>query len=833
MNTDFPPVFVGKTDYPLRSDPSLRGNVDPFDVPHGEPARLLDGPPYANGLPHLGHVLNKHLKDAVARALTAQNHPVDWRAGWDCHGLPLELAVEKLGADRSDRLGFLAQARQFAQTQVDGQREVFEQQGWQADWHNSWKTMDPGMEAGTLRVFAQMVERGVVKVRQATVPWCAACQSTLSMAEQEEKSVQVQTWLASFALEDGTYLLSWTTTPWTLPLNQGLVVCPSARYVLLEKAGQRAWVSEDTAEKWARTLEAVVLEQTCQGVDLEGQAYRTPWTQGVVKASEAVLAQAGTGVLHAVPGLAALDTQLGEMFGWEVHDFLSVDGRVENSPCQAQNGLRAGSSIDEVRHAYEGWPFVHTVEMAQSLPHCWRHKKPLLTRPSRQVFVALDPAMRQKVAGWVQSMEFTPETGRARLKAAVEGRPDWCVSRQRTWGVPLALYLDPKTGGVHSKAAMWMRKVADAMEHEGVEAWWNSPDSRWVDEPALRVDDVLDVWFDSGCVPALLGQADVVVEGVDQFRGWFQSCLWVAAALGWEEPPFKRVVAHGFVVDEQGRKLSKSTGGDKAGKAPVWHSLPTDVVRAWALSGAEGGEKAWSQDTVREATAVVARWRGLLRFMCANLLPTPGQGPLEEWDHYWWWKSQSSAEQAVQLCSQGYTGQAMNLARELADTFSAVALGSWKDRLYCAPEHTTERRALDQVLRGCLEAWAKMLGVLAPRMVRELLEHGSWMDPGPVECPSQKSMERVHRVLAVRQQLAGEAEKLGQQKVGPGRRCVYWDKSPDWPGQMVADALDVAQVFDGPLCMEESPDPVCPRCRRAQRQWVGQVCRPCWNRCGD
>lgn len=853
------PVSVGKTDLPLKST-VLHGPVPALAVAASEasPGVLLDGPPYANGVPHLGHVLNKHLKDAVARALALQGRAVAWRPGWDCHGLPLELAVEKQGVARTDRLAFLTAARAFADSQVQAQREVFEQQGWMAQWDRPWRTMDPGMEAGTLRVLADLVDAGLVTTGFRAVPWCPACQSTLAGAEQEEKTVQVDTWVAPFKVTDGVAggpdagdcLLSWTTTPWTLPLHQSLFVHPDATYVALTKEGAgRAWVGAEQASVWAQRLGATVSDATCSGAQLTGVAYRTPWAQGFeVRSDASVVPGAGTGVLHAVPGLSELDTQLGQAHGLPMVQWLTPAGRVDQSPCMEQRGLKAGPQASAaVLPEYVSHPWHLVLPQEQEVAHCWRHKAPLLTRASRQVFLRLTPEVRQRAETMVKGMAFTPEAGRTRLLAAMANRPDWCLSRQRTWGVPVALFLDRTTGQPHPQAGTWMRRVADEVAQRGVEAWWRGQAQDWVGneaDPAQleRVDDVLDVWFDSGCVPQLVGQADVVVEGTDQYRGWFQSCVWVAAALG-RPAPFARVVGHGFVVDAHGEKLSKSSGGDAAAKpkgpaAPAWPTVSSDVVRLWALTGAEGADKSWSAATLQASQSLGARLRGLVRFMVANALPQTSTPPetLPAWDRYWWEQSLALADRVVDLAAQGRTGEAVASVLPVAESFSAACLGSWKDRLYCAPAHTAERQALDGVLKGCLEAWGRVVEVLMPRLRAEAVPYwpadAVWAFPGLLPAERQE----VEAVLAMRAQLGPMAEALGREKVGPGlREVVGWSEAPRWPGQLLADALDVGLVVgphEGRPVVRASSAAVCPRCRRAQPLWVGAICRPCHERVG-
>lgn len=858
MNAAFPAVSVGKTDYPLRSSAELRGPLVHFTPSEEGDAlfRVLDGPPYANGAPHLGHVLNKHLKDAVARAASEMGRNVEWRPGWDCHGLPLELAVEKLGVDRKDRPLFLQSARDFASSQVALQADVFQAQGWSASWDHPWRTQDPEMEAGTLRVLADLLDRDLLDVRFAAVPWCTRCGSTLSGAEQEEKSWTTAAWVVPFELDDGAALLSWTTTPWTLPLHRALVLNPDAVYTALEKDGALAWVSSDTADQWASALGASRTGRERLGRDFEGAHYSTPWKRGVVCVDHRVLPGAGTGALHAVPGLSELDTALGESHGWALVQHLTPDGFVQKSACEAQNGTRAGTSESKeaATAAYqEGVWFLEQPYTTQH-PHCWRHLTPLLTRASRQVFLRLDADVRDRAVDMVSQMRFTPESARTRLLAAMKDRPDWCLSRQRTWGVPLALFLDKASGKPHANASTWMRRVADQVALDGVSAWSSVPSEHWLQGDARlsdldRVDDVLDVWFDSGCVPQLVGQADMVVEGTDQHRGWFQSCLWVAAALD-AGLPFKHVACHGFVMGGNGKKLSKSDGGDSkgGGKAPAWHTLPTDVVRLWALTGTEGSDKAWSMDTVQNAQSACARLRNVLRFLLSNMLDEcqadVEASRLHAWDRYWWKKSSEMADRVLHLCAQAKVGEAMALVVPFAEVFSSVVLGSWKDRLYCAPAHTQERQDLDWVMRGCLEAWGKMLGVLTPRLRDEASAYWPALSRTDVPDVSEEEVKEVEWMLGLRSALGPRNEVLGRSKVAPGARDVVCDLPFVWPGQLMADALDVGQVKMGMMDLSEdavqydgrmvflmpSSDMVCPRCRRAQPGCV-DYCAACKKRC--
>lgn len=882
MNTpsSVPAVSVGKTAYPLKSNAAEKGPVNAF--PHSvtkDDFCLLDGPPYANGAPHLGHVLNKHLKDAVARAASALGHPVQWRPGWDCHGLPLELAVEKQGHSRKDPVAFVAAAKEFALSQVEVQKTLFMEQGWMADWEDPWMTCQPDKEAATLRVLSNLLEKNLLDVRFTSVPWCAQCGSTVANAEQEEKSWSRESWLASFevlessrscgfegqahsnsnesspscgfgAVQSGDFLLSWTTTPWTLPLHRGLVLNPDSVLACLHKDDSRAWVSESSAELWAQRLGATVGEERVHAQDLLGLKYKTSWGSFEVTLDEKVLDAAGTGFLHAVPGLSELDTKMGRDHQWALVQYLTPYGRLQNSPLDSQNGTGAGSkeSMQEVELAYTNNPWFLKFAYASDHPHCWRHKTPLLTRASRQVFLTLTDEVRARAHKMVEGMQFTPDTGRNRLLAFMSNRPDWCLSRQRTWGVPMALYLDATTGQPHENAVAWMREVADVVEQKGVQAWWSGEaQPKALPEDVEVVPDVLDVWFDSACVPQFVSAADCVVEGSDQHRGWFQSCVWLAAA--WDAPaPFKRVVTHGFVVDGVGEKLSKSKGGDKAAakdnsKSMVapWSQFPTDVVRVWALSGSEGADKVWSQDAVSLAQAWVSRWRGVLRFMVANTLTDNHEqthwNDMLPWDQYWVDRCKSVMDAVLKSSVEGYTGQALHELSKFGEEFSSVCLGSWKDRLYCAPEHTDERKSLDCALKACLLSWLKVLEVATPRLREEVVPFlgeslKSFNGDLPLTWEAQHQ-EQVEVVLEWRKQFSTQAEASMKGKVSPMQRLALVPLSWNWSLQSLADALDVGEVkvSDG-LELLVSSHQLCQRCRRAHSAWNADavVCMTCEKR---
>lgn len=855
MHSFTTPVLVGHTLFPLRAPPgqALRLSVPP-PAPGSPSFVLLDGPPYANGPIHLGHAYNKHLKDMVVRANAETGADTAWRPGWDCHGLPVELCVEREGADRRDPLAFVAHARTYANTQVARQKASFEALGLAADWEHPYRTMDPQHQAGTMRTFAELLERNLVRVAHRPGPWCPACRSTLAAAEQEEKTVTVETALAPFALDDGGFLVAWTTTPWTLPYHAGLAVHPDATYVRWERDGATMWAAE-AAEAHVRAWwpDAEQTDDRTTGTALAGQTYTgATGVRGTVVADGRVSAEAGTGVLHAVPAFSVEDAQLGRTHRWPVVDVLAADGRLNDAGWEAHRGLRAGPEASApVLVSMAGTPWFRTVAHAQTVPTCWRHKTPLLTRPSRQVFLDLD-AVRPAALAALDGVVFEPPAARERLRHAVASRPDWCLSRQRVWGVPLALYLDKETGLPCANAAAVVRRVADAVAQDGVEAWWREPDERWLDgletpETVTRVNDVLDVWFDSGAVAAVLGvSADAVVEGHDQVRGWFQSALWVSAALGLGSP-FRHVLVHGFVVGPDGRKLSKSEGGDsKVSGVPAWGTLPTDLVRVWAAQGEMGQDRPWSAAALTQAEGALHRWRGCVRFALAN---TPSQDWGEPVDPTQWFAldradaraMHEAAEEALEELRAGRPQRAATRMLGAAET--ALSQGLFmrlKDRLYCAGERSTERRAAVEALRTAVGSLVRVLRVLTPALVAEAeANNGRPLLPTPATlgATSNGENEAVGEALRWRATLTKAWElQAVRSKGGLSRARVVGlnaVRPTGWCDEAWMEALGVGQLGDAvwpgaEACSDErdhafwlgpSPDPLCPRCRQPAVAW--------------
>lgn len=723
--TSLLPVSVGKTDFPMKATA-----FTPSDAPAraAQPSTwtLLDGPPYANGALHMGHVRNKLLKDTLARAAHADGHAVAWRAGWDCHGLPVERNVEASGVSRDNPREFLAAARSYAFGQTLAQKGQFEMLGLSCDMEDAYRTMDFKQQAATLRVFARMVENGSVYRAYRPVAWCHECQSTVANAECEPAMLTTSDLYLFVELSDGNQAMVWTTQAWSLYGHDALLVNPSARYGLyrMQRDGvegtRDVWLSTQAMEN-VRDLGVYTMEflgTLVDGQDLVGLSYRVQWTGQVhhVAAHVGVQDAAGTGWLHASAACSADDfAMLGEA-GVDarslVHQPMNTDGRMPD----ANNDFYWVVHGAVVKACVESDAWCHVVRVKREKDHCWRHKVALTVRPSAQWYVRLDAAVKTRAAERVAQVAFVPESGRARLLDAVMTRPDWCVSRQRTWGVPLSLYADA-AGNVAPFAQEAFAEFASAVEAGGTAALLDAPKER---DGYTLCTDVLDVWFDSGaCFLTTMDETpDLVVEGHDQFRGWFQSSLLVSSVLD-ERLPYRQVVAHGFVLAKAGEKLSKSSGNANAvvkGAAPAWETVHPDVLRVWSNHGEVGNDKFWNAASFDNAAALYQKWRNTLRFLLANL---PAEAPVAEASSGWWdaerWtvhQARTTRARVVELLRVGNTDMAVETMHSWCQQLSNHSFMMVKDRLYCG--NSDERAATHAMLREVLVEMGTVMQCLMP-----------------------------------------------------------------------------------------------------------------------
>ena len=722
-----------------------------------KPYWFVDGPPYANGDIHIGHAVNKVLKDMIVKAARLDGFHAPFTPGWDCHGLPIELQVEKKFGKVGDKLNaaeFRAECRKYAGEQIARQRADFKRLGVLADWEKPYLTMDPTFEAEQLRVLSRIVANGHVTRGFKPVHWCLDCGSSLAEAEVEYQDK------TSFAIDVGFLstdpaalaavfgasgsapirFVIWTTTPWTIPANKATSVNPELDYLLVE-AGEhgRLVLAEGLLEACAKryALAAPVVLGRAKGAALAGKTYRHPFDAAgaalPILCGEHVTLDAGTGLVHTAPAHGVDDYNIGVANGIAVESPLMGTGvYVAGTP--VVGGLHVRKVDEPVINALrEAGALVHATKFDHSYPHCWRHKSPLIFRATPQWFVSMDGnGLRPQALDAIANTEWIPGWGEDRIRGMVAERPDWCISRQRTWGVPMAVLVDRRTQTLHPDSPAILGRVADAVAARGLEAWFGSSVSDWIDRDAEHYDkcpDTLDVWFDSGSVhqcsfvanhpgaldaDGLAPQADMYLEGSDQHRGWFQSSLLTSVAMRGRSP-YKAVLTHGFTVDEKGNKMSKSLGNVVAPQT-VTKTLGADVLRLWVAASDYSGEIAISDNLLKRIADAYRRIRNTVRYLLSNLhgfdpaqhLVAPDQ--LLSMDR-WALSELARVQGEIQAA---YGAKQFHQVYQLLHNYCAVDLGSLyldvlKDRLYTLPEASHARRSAQTVLLHIAEAMVRWI----------------------------------------------------------------------------------------------------------------------------
>ncbi|MDD3518684.1 MAG: isoleucine--tRNA ligase, partial [Chromatiales bacterium] len=622
-----------QTEFPMRGDlarrePAMLAEWQQMDLygrlraaGKGKPKFvLLDGPPYANGTIHIGHALNKVLKDIIVKSRVLSGFDAPYIPGWDCHGLPIEHQVEKkigkAGKD-VDAAAFRAACRAFAQEQVDLQREDFKRLGVIGDWERPYLTMDPKVEADTVRALGRIIANGHLVKGDKPVHWCVDCGSALAEAEVEYEDktshaidvrfrfVDEAALLARMTVEHGggagpASVVIWTTTPWTLPANRAVALHPEFDYVLVETGGERLLLAAELMDGALRryALNDARIVGRARGNALEGLMLAHPFEDRQVPLvlSDHVTTEAGSGAVHIAPGHGQEDYVVGLRYGLEVANPVGGDGRfLPGTPHFAGESVhQANGHVIEVLQ--ERGALVVTEKIRHSYPHCWRHKTPIIFRATPQWFIGMDhQGLREAALAAIREVKWTPDWGQARIEGMVANRPDWCISRQRNWGVPIALFVHRDSGALHPDTPRLIEAVAARMEQEGgIEAWFRLDPKELLGADAehyVKVTDTLDVWFDSGTTHATVLErrpeldvmpADLYLEGSDQHRGWFQSSLLTAVAMR-GKAPYRGVLTHGFTVDAQGQKMSKSKGNVVAPQQVVG-TLGADILRLWVAA---------------------------------------------------------------------------------------------------------------------------------------------------------------------------------------------------------------------------------------------------------
>lgn len=717
------------------------------------PFILHDGPPYANGSIHIGHSVNKILKDIIVKSKTMSGFDAPYVPGWDCHGLPIELKVEQKVGKPGQKISaaeFREECRKYAAEQVDGQREDFIRLGVLGDWQNPYLTMDFATEANIVRSLSKVIENGHLHKGVKPVHWCTDCGSALAEAEVEYEdktspaidvaftAVDSKAVAAQFGVSDYSHPVSmviWTTTPWTLPANRALSISPELDYSLVEfvKDGvTHAAILADVLVEACTTrygAESHSVLGKVKGAALELVRFKHPFLAFDVPAilGDHVTTDAGTGVVHTAPGHGQDDFVVGQKYGLEVANPVGDNGvyKPDTEFFAGQHVFKANDNV--VALLKEKGALLHHVAYRHSYPHCWRHKTPIIFRATPQWFISMDNHnLRKQALSEIEQTQWIPDWGQSRIEKMVENRPDWCISRQRTWGVPITLFVHRETEELHPDSVSLMARVANRIEQEGIQAWWDLDAAELLGEEAeqyRKVTDTLDVWYDSGSTFAAVVAArpefhghgvDLYLEGSDQHRGWFMSSLMISTAMT-GKAPYKQVLTHGFTVDGKGRKMSKSIGNVIAPQQ-VTNKLGADILRLWVAATDYSGEMTVSDEILNRSADAYRRIRNTARFLLANLNgfdPKNDLVAVEDMVALDRWAVRRAAALQQEII-EAYEQYNFHIVTQKLMQFCSVELGSFyldiiKDRQYTAKQEGHARRSCQSALFHIAEAMVRWI----------------------------------------------------------------------------------------------------------------------------
>ncbi|MGB8327314.1 MAG: isoleucine--tRNA ligase [Steroidobacteraceae bacterium] len=737
----------------------------------GRPRFVLhDGPPYANGTLHLGHAVNKILKDIIVKSRSLDGFDSPYIPGWDCHGLPIEHAVEKKHGRPGQKLdvnAFRAACRAFAAEQIELQRADFKRMGVLGDWEHPYLTMDPRYEAQQIRAFGRVIANGHLYKGAKPVHWCLDCRSALAEAEVEYEdktspAVDVEfrvvdprdlaTRSGVAAAADGVpaSVVIWTTTPWTLPANEAVALRAEYEYSLveIERAGARerlVLASELLVSCLARYgIEPAAARTlgTFAGARLEHLRLEHPFLPREVPVvlGDHVTLEAGTGAVHTAPAHGQEDFIVCQRYGLPVVNPVAGDGRfVAGTPLVA--GLKVDEANEVIAKALaERGRLLKLEKFRHSYPHCWRHHTPVIFRATPQWFIGMDQqGLRANALRDIREVHWTPAWGEQRITGMIENRPDWCVSRQRIWGVPIALFVHRASGELHPRTQELIQAVAGRVEQGGIEAWFALKPEELLGAEAAdyeKVPDVLDVWVDSGlsfeCVgamrPEVQAPVDLYLEGSDQHRGWFHSSLLMSEAL-YARAPYKGVLTHGFTVDEKGRKMSKSLGNVILPQK-VMASLGADVLRLWVAATDYANEMSVSDEILKRMSDSYRRMRNTVRFLLGNLHgfdPARDAVPPGELIALDAWALRRAQELQDEVIA-AYRSYDFHLIYQKIHNFCVVDLGGLyldvlKDRLYTTPARSHARRSAQTAMFHIAEAMVRWLAPILSFTAEEIWKH--------------------------------------------------------------------------------------------------------------
>ena len=848
---------------------------------------LHDGPPYANGDIHIGHSVNKILKDIIVKSKTLSGLDAPYVPGWDCHGLPIEHNVEKKfgkAGDKLDHKAFRAKCREYAQTQVNGQKQDFVRLGVLGEWDNPYLTMAPQFEADIIRAIGRIAANGHLVRGFKPVYWSVVGASALAEAEVEYQEKTSTALDVRFAFVDQTKCLAamhdakgegkisvviWTTTPWTLPANQAVSLGAEIDYALVQVdlgvGAERLLIAQSRVEDAMQRYGAKEFQivGSTKGAALENLLLQHPFyaKQVPVLVGEHVTLDAGTGAVHTAPDHGADDFVVGQKYG--IGTLNLVD---EHGVYRASTEIFAGDHVYKVDQKVvdllqEKSALILAKQFTHSFPHCWRTKTPLIFRATPQWFISMtEKGLQDAALNAVKGVQWFPAWGQARIEAMLQQSPDWCISRQRTWGVPIALFVHRETQQLHPRTQALIEQVAQRVEKEGMDAWFDLDPKELLGDEAeqyQKVTDTLDVWFDSGVTHlAVLERrsnlrypADLYLEGSDQHRGWFQSSLKAALAMN-GTAPYRQVLTHGFTVDADGRKMSKSLG-NVVSPQKVVNDLGADILRLWVAATDFSGEMTVSDEILKRTADSYRRIRNTARFLLSNLAgfdPAQHAVPADNLLALDAWIVNRTAELQREIIA-AYDGYQFHLIYQKLHNFCAVDLGSIyldiiKDRQYTMQENSLGRRSCQTALHHIMEAMVRwlmpILSFTAEELWKEIpgergdtvftaewyalphasgnaLSHAEWQQIVGVKEAVNKALEAVRANGGIGSSLQAEvtlycSETLQAllQKLGDELRFVLLSSSADI--KPLSDAGEATEIDGLRVSVVASQHAKCVRC---------------------
>lgn len=765
---------------------------------------LHDGPPYANGNIHIGHAVNKILKDIVVKSRNLEGFDAPYVPGWDCHGLPIELNVEKKHGKAGEKLDaktFRQKCREYAQEQVNIQREEFKRLGVLGDWENPYLTMNFKFEADILRSLSKIIQNNHLVQGFKPVHWCIDCRSALAEAEVEYQDKQSPAIDIKFRVLDSDWIIPvWTTTPWTLPANEAVALNPDHVYLLVDMGKEKLVIVRELLESCMQRYNSADYKiiQELKKQDLEKLKLHHPFYENKIVPvvfGDHVTVDTGTGAVHTAPAHGVEDYVVGQLYKLPMNNPVNDKGCfTDSTPIFAGKFIFKANPeiIDLIREKNN---LISEEKIQHSYPHCWRHKTPVIFRATPQWFVSMDKnKLRDQTLSEITKTAWLPDWGAQRMENMIKDRPDWCVSRQRQWCVPMGLVVHKETKQLHPDMAKLTEEIAQQIEKTGIEAWyeWQCPDEQYE-----KINDTLDVWFDSGVTHfAVLKehQADLYLEGTDQYRGWFQSSLLTSVAMK-DKAPYKAVLTHGFAVDDKGRKMSKSIGNVIAPEKVI-EALGADVLRLWVASTDYTAEMAVSDEILKRTGEAYRRIRNTARFLLANLHDfNPEAHLLNPVDllslDKWILEKAKLLQEEIKVA---YTDYQFHAIYQKLHNFCIVELGGFyldiiKDRQYTMQQNSQGRRsaqtAIYHILQGLVRWIAPILSFTAEEiwsfMLAEKARLNSVFLAEYYNFPDIKADSiNFDKIVLLREQVNRELEiKRNEKLIGSGLEAAVHITAPD------------------------------------------------------